>query len=255
MKITVVSPHRDDAAFSLGLAIEHWLASGHTVRVLNCFTQSAYAPYSDAEMLHPNDRVSFVAALRKREDAAWNKMLGGKLQFTDLDLLDAPVRLACEFGEIFTVEIRPGDRAVARVAGAISKMLRGAQGALVLPLALGDHIDHRVCRQAGLEVIASSPVPVAFYEDLPYVARIDPQAIAAMAADTGLALEPGFSEPIPANRGERVGHKRRITESYDSQIDSDVAQEIGQFSERYGGRERLWAAQSWRESELWTGAD
>ena len=70
MIFVVLSPHRDDAAFSLGLAVDSWLAAGHSVSVLNFFTQSAYAPYSDVETLHANDRVSFVSAVRRREDVA-----------------------------------------------------------------------------------------------------------------------------------------------------------------------------------------
>jgi len=38
MKITVLSPHRDDAAFSVGLAIAEWLNAGYAVEVVNCFT-------------------------------------------------------------------------------------------------------------------------------------------------------------------------------------------------------------------------
>lgn len=253
MKITVVSPHRDDAAFSLGLSIEHWLATGHTVRVLNCFTQSAYAPYSDVELVHENDKLSFVSALRKREDATWNKMLGGKLQFTDLDLIDAPVRLNLQLGEIFSVAIRPGDRALARVTGAVSKAMgREAQGnaAVIAPLSLGGHIDHRICTQAAMDAAGASGVPLAFYEDLPYVARVDGQEIEAAAAATGLALEPGFAEPEPGDGAVRVARKRRVAEAYDSQIDSEVAEEIARFSQRYGARERIWMTQSWRESEL-----
>ena len=120
MKILILSPHRDDAAFSLGLAIDTWLAAGHRVQVLNFFTQSLYAPYSDAESLHQNDRVSFVSAVRRREDIAWNKLLRDRLEFHDLDLQDAPLRLNCDLGELPTLEIRAGDRALARAAGAIA---------------------------------------------------------------------------------------------------------------------------------------
>ena len=68
MKIVVVSPHRSDAAFSLGLAVGSWLEQGHTVEVMNVFTRTEHAPYSDVDSLHPNDRMSFASAVRKRED-------------------------------------------------------------------------------------------------------------------------------------------------------------------------------------------
>lgn len=252
MRIVVVSPHRDDAAFSLGLSIEHWLAAKQTVQVLNCFTQSDYAPYSDAESLHPNDRTSFVSAIRKREDAAWNKLLGGRLQFTDLDLLDAPLRLACPIVEALSLPIRAGDRAVARVAGAVAKLARAGAPerlAFVLPLAVGAHIDHRVVQQAGLEALAGSPLPVAFYEDLPYAARPGGvEEIGSRVEATALAVQPAFAsgeQPVPERS---LGSKRCMAECYDSQIDSEVAEQIASFAQQYGGRERLWVNNAWSAS-------
>lgn len=252
MIVVVLSPHRDDAAFSLGLSIDTWLAQGHTVSVLNVFTQSEYAPYSDADALHPNDRVSFVSALRKREDQAWNKLTGNRLSFHDLDLLDAPLRLACAVDEVLTAEIRPGDRALVRVEGAIAKLAsRAGQGSLcvIAPLAVGGHIDHRVVHEAALRVQAGKPMPLAFYEDLPYSAREGEAAMledfarkAMPEAQPVFALDQG---PDPTSATER---KTRLAESYDSQVDSEVIRSMAEFACRYDGRERLWANQAWIEA-------
>ena len=254
MKIVVISPHRDDAAFSLGLSVENWLTAGHAVHVLNCFTRSEYAPYSDAESLHANDRASFVSAVRKREDIAWAKLLGNRLKITDLDLLDAPLRLACGVEEVSTVEIRPGDRAMARVAGAVAKLARLGPAdtlAIVLPLAIGRHIDHRVTRQAGLEALAGSALPVAFYEDLPYAARPGADAeIGTSAEATGLVLQPDFTAEAAEDVSSQMTRKRRMADCYDSQIDTDVAMQIAAFAEQYSGRERLWTNEAWRESKV-----
>ncbi len=253
MKIVVLSPHRDDAAFSLGLSMESWLSAGHTVHVLNCFTQSAYAPFSDADSLHPNDRISFVSATRKREDTAWNKLLGGKLHITDLDLLDAPLRLACPVDEVLTLPIRAGDRAVSRVAGAVAKLARN-EFAILLPLALGGHIDHRVTRLAGLEALAGSLRAVTFYEDLPYAARPNvAEGIPAAAEETGFSLQPSFAtaaydSTATDDLSRQLARKQRMAECYDTQIDSDEARLIASFCKRYGGRERLWANEAWRSS-------
>ncbi len=246
MKIVVVSPHRDDAALSLGLSVEDWLTAGHTVQILNCFTQSAYAPYSDAESLHPNDRMSFVSATRRREDIAWNKMLGNRLRITDLDLLDAPLRLACNVDDVLTLELRPGDRAVARVAGAIAKLARAGH-AIVLPLGIGAHIDHRVTRQAGVNALLEQPFAVAFYEDLPYVARNHGDSDLDMAVQSlDPAPQPFFVEPAAIDPSSRVVRKVQMVQCYDSQIDSVVAQNVASFCLRYGGRERLWVSETWQ---------
>lgn len=256
MNIVVVSPHRDDAAFSLGLSIDLWLASGHIVTVLNCFTQTSYAPFSDIETLHPNDRLSFATAVRRREDLAWNKLTNNKIRFHDLDLLDAPVRLGCSLDEVATVEIRPGDRAVARVAGAIRKLARAgsAQGsAFAIPLAVGGHIDHRVVQQAATEVFADQAYPVAFYEDLPYAAREgEADSLGARAAEAMAGLSPTFAGPPLANIRSAADRKVRIAECYDSQVDSTVVRSMAEFSVRYGGRERLWANPAWSAAGLGT---
>ena len=226
--------------------MERWLAAGHTLRVLNCFTKSEYAPYSDAASLHPNDRASFVFATRKREDVAFNKLLGGALEITDLDLLDAPLRLACGADEVLTVDIRPGDRALARVAGALRKLASGG-AALAVPLAVGGHIDHRVVHEAALEVLRDGSMPAAFYEDLPYATRPGAaETTEACALATGMTLQPGFALEAAPVADVAAKRKRRFADCYDSQIDSEVAADIAAFSQRYGGRERLWANSAWQ---------
>ncbi len=251
MKILIVSPHRDDAAFSLGLAVEAWLAAGHAVTVLNCFTLSEYAPYSDVGSLHANDRQSFATAVRKREDIAWNKLIRDAVRFNDLDLLDAPLRLAMSLDEAMATPIRAGDRAVARVAGSIAKWAKaGPERAVVLPLAIGDHVDHRVAREAGQQALAELPVPMGYYEDLPYAARPEAQdRMAALAGELSPEFEPVFATE-PVNLKPAKGRKRRIAECYDSQIDSPTAEQIAAFSGQYGGRERLWVNPAWRASAL-----
>jgi LmbE family N-acetylglucosaminyl deacetylase len=254
LKIVVVSPHRDDAAFSLGLAVDHWLGAGHKVMVLNCFTQSDYAPFSDVSSLHPNDRTSFVSAVRRREDIAWTKLAGTALQWNDLDLLDAPLRLVCAVDEVLTLAIRPGDRAVARIAGALAKMARAVpagQCAFVVPLAVGDHIDHRVARQAALDAVTDSAVPLAFYEDLPYAAQEGAaETLRSFAEQLQRGLQPCFVETAPLKVEDAIRRKAKIAQCYDSQIDSDVVARIADFSATYGGRERLWANAAWRDHAL-----
>lgn len=260
MIVVVLSPHRDDAAFSLGLSVDAWIAAGHTVSVLNCFTQSAYAPYSaDVDLVHENDRVSFVSALRRREDIAWSKLTRNRLTFHDLDLLDAPLRLACDVDEVLTVEIRPGDRAVARIEGAIAKLMRKAtQGSLAIaaPLGVGGHIDHRVVHQAILQATAGGDLPVAFYEDLPYATRPGgAEQLEAAIRSTGGNLQASFAAPPPADPISAQARKSRIAECYDSQVDSDVIRAMASFTDAYSTRERLWASPAWLATGLCSAAE
>lgn len=247
MKIAVLSPHRDDAAFSLSLAIDAWLAQGHSVQVINCFTRSAFAPFSDAESLHPNDRASYVTAVRLREDVTWSRKFSKRLVLNDLNLKDAPIRLRCSLDELFTLPVNPAEKAVEKIRRAIEQL---APDALVLPLAIGGHLDHRTAQHAAL----LAPITrLAFYEDLPDSANI---GIAETLEATVRALNPDLQPAYataPGDVAAAIERKRKYALCYDSQIDDATTLTIARFCDRYQGRERLWANQLWRDSELAAG--
>jgi LmbE family N-acetylglucosaminyl deacetylase len=248
VNIVVVSPHRDDAAFSLGLSIRGWQADGHAVSVVNCFTRSIYAPFSDAESLHSNDRMSYVTALRLREDELWRRQYGQGMTLTDLRLKDAPIRLRCSTDELSQIDVGPADKAIEKIRRALGGL---SLDALVLPLAFGNHVDHRTARDAAI-ACSTDVLPTAFYEDLPYVSRIaDLSQIETSAQALDRELAPVYSPfDCPSNMEEAVATKLRIALCYDSQIDTVTAQAIANFSRHYGGRERLWATRAWRDSNL-----
>src|ERR1700744_1500430 len=108
LKILILSPHRDDAAFSLSIAITNWLVARHNVTIFNVFTRSRYAPYSDAGFVHENDQISYVSAMRLREDELFvrriteilPKGLKNNLHMVDLNLKDAPIRLRIPLEEL-----------------------------------------------------------------------------------------------------------------------------------------------------------
>ena len=249
MKIVVLSPHRNDAAFSLGLTIESWLEQGHAVEVMNVFTRTEHAPFSDAGSLHPNDRASFASAVRKREDEAWAKLYAsvagrGRLTFDDLNLKDAPLRLHCSPAEVQSRVPLLTEKVMLK----LTRSLETARAdALVLPLGVGNHVDHLTVRMGALPA-DSGKVALAFYEDLPYAAQ-EPSAVeAAVQASSlaaGIPLQPYFAgseRPTEA----AVARKRRLALCYDSQIDDATADAIAGFCEQYEGRERLWVNAAWR---------
>lgn len=250
MKVVVLSPHRDDAALALGLSIDTWLARGHRVTVLNCFTQSEHAPFSDAASLHPNDRLSFVSAVRRREDIAWRKLTRDRVEFQDLDLLDAPIRLACSISEVEEIAVRTGDRAVARIQGALEKAVKRSavgQTAFVVPLAACAHIDHRVAKQAAVQAFDGTVVPVAFYEDLGCMAPVgDADRLLALVQDSGTGLEMCFAGPPQGEVQDAVARKTKIAECYDSQLDSEQVHACAAFA----GRESLWCNAAWLDTDL-----
>ena len=246
MKIVVVSPHRDDACFSLGLSIGSWIEANHTVVVVNCFTRSEYAPYADFEFIHSNDRMPRVSALRLREDEAWQKMYARGLQLVDLNLKDAPLRLHVAVDQVLGRPVNPDDKTMTKLPRAVAAL---KPDAVVLPLALGGHVDHVTARTAMVQASELRATPMAFYEDLPYAAWPGVAAeIEGAARGVDEALEPVFVTEEGQNDAA-MKRKRRLALCYDSQIADEVAQQIATFCAGYGGRERLWGNAAWRAAE------
>lgn len=251
MKITVISPHRGDAAFALGLSIPAWLGRGHSVEVVSCFTRSEFAPYSDVGSVHRNDRVSFVTAVRKREDEEWRKQQGtSKFTITDLNLKDAPLRLHVGANEVFGRAADASEKVVSKIRRALEL---SKAGAWVLPLGLGAHVDHVTARDVALSALPAEGFPVAFYEELPEAVGADTdEAMDAAVVSLTLALQSKLQpvlESGAADVDDAVTKKRRVAWCYDSQIDEGKTMEIAEACRRFLGRERIWANAAWRAQE------
>jgi LmbE family N-acetylglucosaminyl deacetylase len=118
--------------------------------------------------------------------------------------------------------------------------------ALVLPAALGKHVDHLTVREAAMPFTAT--IPAAFYEDLPY-ATTHPSA----ATDLELLRESAEQRNEPLNPviyqiDSALERKRKLILGYASQIDDDAGSLITNFATRYNGGERLWANQAWLDA-------
>jgi hypothetical protein len=253
MKILILSPHRGDAAFSLSIAITNWLAARHTVTILNVFTRSLHAPFSDAEFVHENDRMSYVSAMRLREDELFAQRLTqnlpksakANLQMVDLNLKDAPIRLRCPIEELCGRPVNPDDPAIEKIRKALTRQSEaGAMEALVVPLALGEHVDHLTVRAAALPLTPT--LPSAFYEDLPYAATHPSAATDLYSLREEVTTQ--LNEPLTSvlcQTPSASETKRRLLALYASQIDEQAAIQITDFGLRYQGGERLWANQEW----------
>lgn len=251
MRILVVSPHLDDAAFSLSLAIKSWLHRTHTVDVVNCFTQSEYAPYSDAESMPWNARRAYVTALRLKEDEHWREQLGPGLQTSNWSLEDAPLRLRCGVDQVCNLTPVRTDGSCETIRTATEKALSQTGSALVVPLAVGGHVDHRTVHDSLLPLAHQNPnSPLAFYEDLPYAARAEAEdEVKRIVERVGAELCPTFASPRSGVESAALW-KRRLASCYDSQIDDQTAEQIGDFCRRYGGRERMWGNKAWLATDL-----
>jgi LmbE family N-acetylglucosaminyl deacetylase len=226
LNILVLSPHRDDAAFSLALSLAAWIRDGHTVTVLNAFTRSHEAPFSDAGFIHENDRLSYVSSMRKREDEAFVKYLPG-LTMADVNIKDAPLRLKVPEDVPYDLPLDPNDSGLVKIRKALTRHLGHINPAFVLPLALGNHIDHRVAREAASTIVAD--LPCAFYEDLPDAFR-----------SSDIPAQPDLT-PLYTPNPNPLAWKQKAILLYNSQIQEDTAALILDHAHAHHDAERVWA--------------
>jgi hypothetical protein len=222
------------------------------VTLLNVFTRSRYAPYSDAAFVHENDELSYVSAMRLREDELFlrrikeslPKGLKNNLQMLDLNLKDAPIRLRIPLDEVCKTPVNSADSSIEKIRKALTRQSElGAMEALAVPAALGKHVDHVTVREAALPFTIG--IPTAFYEDLPYMAT-HPSALADLSAMQDAAVERGVPlSPFIGHIESGVERKRKLILGYASQIEEEAADSICNVANSYNGCERLWANEAW----------
>jgi LmbE family N-acetylglucosaminyl deacetylase len=217
LHILVLSPHRGDAAISLAQTIATWLAAGHAVTILNIFTRSLEAPFSDADSVHPNDRLAYVSAMRRREDEAFHRHIP-RATLLDLNIKDAPLRLHIDPETVDQHPLDPTDGAFPKIQKALTKHIT-PNTALVIPLALNPHIDHRVTHQAALTFTATHPH--ALYEDKTDAPNPTPDPSLHL-----ITTQPNLT------------WKRKLLLTYASQLDTPEATTHAETPER------LWATES-----------
>jgi len=157
--IVVVSPHFDDACFSIGCLLER-LQQG---LLINVFTRSIYAPGEPKA----RDEVR-VHDIRTAEDIAFAKRCS--LNRIELLLEEPALR-----------SLRPNDpagiadgirRATAPLLAALDQARAhdGGKGRLLVPMGIGRHANHLATAQIIETNLArlSASYEVLFYEDLPY---------------------------------------------------------------------------------------
>lgn len=226
--VRVISPHSDDAALSTAPLLQSLDRKEVRVEIISCFTRSAWAPNSNRH----GDAES-VTVLRSLEHERFMSQFGGAVTGTDLRLMDAPLR-------------RPG-RSVFDARGSTrrdEKSLAAALGkrivhhaAWVLPLGLGDHVDHLICRDTCVG-IAAGQVTI-FYEDIPYALRLNGPEISRAAE----RVEELIRQPlIPIRMKPESSSWCRGVRCYESQFSpAEVQNMLGAYKRRNGSR--IWCVE------------
>jgi LmbE family N-acetylglucosaminyl deacetylase len=157
-RVYILSPHIDDAIWSLGSLILELVSRGIEVNVITIFSTSSYA---NGELLKP----TVATKIRKAEDSRALK-LAGVNQSIYLDYDEAVVR-GVSLNRIVDKLHVPSVEMVNSIREDISRIVQ-SNLVLLVPGGFGYNIDHLVVRQAAEGVKIDR---VYYYEELPYAAR------------------------------------------------------------------------------------
>ncbi len=226
LKISVLSPHIDDAAFGLALTISKCANNNIQITIINCFTVTKWTAIAVE-----NKEIGAVSRLRKDEDAAFYRQINPNIKIVNLDLLDAPLRN----GYIF--QNQPFQQNELELIEDLKKLLQQHVDELLFcPLAIGNHIDHAICREAVVELYKKGSV--IFFEDLPYAQRIGEDQLRRHIKYLEDLLDIEF-ENYTIEVEKSAFDKEQSIRVYNSQLNEEIISEITSHRDALGG-ERLW---------------
>ena len=206
--ISIISPHQDDAALSLGNFIVRRRAA--SINIVNCYTVSEYSPF------HKRLNRDGVMKKRSEEDKVFcNHKQGASIQLINLDEPDGPIRLNTRDMDVLLTERVLSDIDIEHLCSLRRGMTGHLKGLLLLPLGIGGHIDHILACIAGLSLIKEY-TSFAFYLDVPYWLRVSldkvQQRARCIESFAGISLTPHI-DSLP-----EAWDKRLLSKIYSSQI-------------------------------------
>ena len=190
-RVTVVSPHYDDVPLSLGQSLRDGVLSRCNVEVRVAFGRSNWTSW-----VHPTpSRARYVSWWRRGEESAAALVFGYRWKAAGWE--EALLRTGDHDPDHLLDGSRDlsGEPLVDELSGWLRQVLeRPVQGpppdALLVAAGLGGHVDHRILAFAAARLIGIVDRPIGFYEDRPYVAYVDDEAVAEQLAPLGLELAP-----------------------------------------------------------------
>lgn len=226
-KNIVISPHIDDAFFSLGGMLLRDMR--HDQKIVDVFSISKF------QMSSKKLSAKQVTEIRRKEEKANARKIRAKVDF--LPFKDTSLR---------------DEKYDARIAGMIKKSLMkySREGARIFfPLGIGGHGDHRLLAKIGMEIAQEGKRHnVYFYEDLPYA--IKTTAIFSIAKMFRLAGRKQASASLNMNalKAQYVGisclGKLKLCETYVSQTNKAILTSIAYYGLALGHfvscKERVW---------------
>jgi LmbE family N-acetylglucosaminyl deacetylase len=167
--LVVLSPHFDDACFSLGC----FLAAMGRGMLINIFTHGLYLPRREDGDTAPIDQ-RLVFDIRDGEDQAFGERCG--LTRDDLGC-EEPVLRGRRPNDLSRVEDDIGQiekPILAKLEKIAARFADGERGVLFAPMGVGRHANHRATAETVLRHLEKIGVryDVFFYEDQPYAGHL-----------------------------------------------------------------------------------
>lgn len=174
--VLVLSPHLDDAAFSLGPLLAQYAKTTQFV-IATAFTGSVRKPTGFALACQLDKGLSAnddYMSIRRAEDAIWAQSLGVKAVYGEF--LEAPHRGYNSAKELFT-SVLPEQSVRSELYQWVSELIKSHKpSVLFCPLGIGSHVDHILIRETvallgaphKLDAPDAPSIPVYFFKDLPY---------------------------------------------------------------------------------------
>ncbi|MEM1042859.1 MAG: PIG-L family deacetylase [Bacteroidota bacterium] len=214
-----VSPHLDDAAFSVGGTAVHLAQRGWRVVVATVFTRSVPDPTGFALACQTDKGIDASVdymAVRRDEDIACCARLGAEP--VHLDLPEAPHRGYADARTLFAGVHTSDEPYTDTVRHALAGALDRARPDLVFaPQGIGGHADHRHVVRAVAGLAVEHRIQVAWYRDLPYALR-HPDAPADECVPDGCA-------PAALDIEATLGAKVEACAAYRTQLPFQFARE------------------------------
>jgi LmbE family N-acetylglucosaminyl deacetylase len=225
VKVYILSPHIDDAAYGLTLTISELINRNIPVVIINCFTVTKWT------IKFVSKDMNEISLLRKQEDTEYNKFFNSKIDIINLELLDAPLR------NNYIFQYKPFEANEWQVVAELKSYLeKNIDGILLCPLAIGNHIDHAICREAVAQLYPQ--LKVLFFEDLPYAARITEQEIIYHIKQIEERLHITLVNRVNGSQDCTVDKEKAIR-VYRTQLSEEICAEIISHMNTISG-ERLW---------------
>jgi LmbE family N-acetylglucosaminyl deacetylase len=241
-KTIYLSPHLDDVALSCGGRVFLETAASQPVLIV---TLMAGEPAPDlplsafAQDLHQRWELPLETVhARRAEDAAACQILGA--DYLHWEFLDCVYRTDPARGEhcyptwesIIITQHPADDSTISQLVQQLSQLPSADD--IVVPLTAGQHLDHRLVRQAAEQTFGAERL--IYYEDYPYAAQ--PGAVEAVLAPTMQSTQLALPETAVAAKIEAIW-------AYASQRSSffddwpDAQRKIRIYAAQVGG-ERYW---------------